>query len=109
MRKMKTKVALPCKISAGGFSDEITFKISVSDGEYLGTASKRYFWRENDEPIGELEVGTWTKGKMAARVLQKEDDRHVLVSIPDGEVVSVDQARLLERPSELEEHVPLRP
>src|SRR5438067_1833642 len=93
-------VALPCEISRGGFSDERIFKVRILKGEYTGVASRRYCWDQNDEPLEEDEpsTGETIQGKVAARVLEVTSAA-VLVSVPDGEVVTVNRSQLLERPA----------
>jgi hypothetical protein len=90
---MNDLVALACRITSGVFSSEMVFEIRLADGTvHQGVASRRYFFTTAGkpmaahEPIGDQEV----EGLVLAQVLQKHGDR-VLVSIPDGEVVTVEE------------------
>jgi hypothetical protein len=110
MRTLRTKimpwtrlVALPCKISRGIVSDERAFEIELSGKRcHVSVAPAHYFWNEKnvplgkDEPSGDQEIN----GKIAARLLEHQNGT-ALVSIPDGNVVSVEVGAISERPTEI--------
>ena len=100
------RVALECEITRGGFSDERIFKILLPSGEYTSLASRQYCWDDNDEPLQEDQpaAGRTIRGKVAARVIEV-NDTGVLVSVPDGEAITVAAAQLLERPAKVGAHV----
>ncbi len=90
---MNDLVALACRITSGVFSSELVFEIRLADGTvHQGVASRRYFFTKEGkaiavhEPVGDQEVD----GLVLAQVLRKQGD-NILVSIPDGEVVTVDE------------------
>jgi hypothetical protein len=104
MRNANLK-AIACRISRGGFSDERVFELGVAS--YRGVASRRHMWNVDGAPLedGEPPLGKVIKGFVAARVIQIDPSRKVaMVSIPDGEVIEVPIAQLVERPAE---HVPV--
>jgi hypothetical protein len=103
-------VALDCKITRGGFSDERIFKLRRHDGtEYTGIASRRYCWGPDDRLLAADEppsADEWIKGKVAARILSA-DGREADVSVPDGEAITVNVDQLRARPSEAGINVPV--
>lgn len=101
--------ALPCKISRGGFSDERVFSIILDSLNYAGVASRRYFWTSDQEalPEGEPPIGQEIVGIVAAHVIETRPDGTALVSVPDGEVITVPVRSLLDRPCKAEAHVPV--
>ena len=107
--QMSQPIALNCRITRGGFSDERLFRVRQSSGEdYLGIASRRYCWGPNDRLLGENDPPSderWIEGKVAARVIGvRGDDVHV--SVPDGEVITVRRDQLTARPTQ--PNVPVR-
>jgi hypothetical protein len=100
MRDTRFK-ALKCDISRGGFSDERVFRISIGDHEYTGVASRQYFWTEAGEDLqeGEPPAGQVIAGLIATKIIEVQDDNRVLVSVPDGEVITVPVDALRDRPS----------
>ena len=101
-------VALDCRITRGGFSDERIFRVPQSSGDdYQGIASRRYCWGPGDRLLAENEPPSdekWIKGKVAARVIGVRGD-DVQVSVPDGEVITVSRGQLRARPNHA--HVPV--
>src|SRR5205823_4090688 len=104
-----TQVALSCELTRGAFSDERVFKLKHTRGEYQGIASRRYCWGEDNRLLAEHEPaeGEMIEGKVAARIIEVLNG-NVLVSLPDGEVITVSRDQLLERPTEVGTNVPLR-
>jgi hypothetical protein len=101
--------ALRCVLSRGAFSDERIIRIKLPEGEYVGVASRRYCWGKGDKPLDENEppAGKAIEGKVAARVIEMDGEENVHVSVPDGTVLTVPADLLLERPSEVQAHVPV--
>jgi len=106
---MARLVALRCTISRGGFSDERIFRLRLPGGDYTGIASRTYCWNDQDDPLseGEPAEGQTIAGKVAARVLEVRG-ADVLVSIPDGDVVTVRANQLIESPPLMDTHVSIR-
>ena len=75
-----------CKISPGAFSGELQFEITLNGSSHNGLASRRYFFSEGEQPIGQVTAPT--DGLIVCRILTKENEK-VLVSIPDGDVIKV--------------------
>lgn len=101
--------AIECTISRGGFSDERVFAFQIGDKTYSGVASRRHMWDKNRQPIedGEPPLGQKIKGFVAARIVTIESDESATVSIPDGEVIKIPIALLVDRPAQVEDHVSL--
>lgn len=105
-----TKIALACRISRGGFSDERVFEIDTPDGVFSGVVSRRYCWGPNDQLLeeGEPPLGETISGKIAAKVIEfDEATRTLLVSVPDGQVITVGASAVLIRPGEVGINVPV--
>src|SRR5438045_1522206 len=103
-------VALKCSIARGAFSDERVFTVALPQGEYTGIASRRYCWNERDEPLNQDEpaAGRSIGGKVAARVVEVENGTgNALVSVPDGEVITVRADQIVQRPTGVGTHVPV--
>jgi hypothetical protein len=102
----QARKALACTISRGGFSDERVFEIKGTS--HKGVCSRSHLWKEDGNPLepGEPPIGQVIDGFVAARILEVRGD-HVTVSIPDGEVLTVAIAELVDRPSGVEQHVSL--
>ena len=100
-------MALKCKISRGGFSDERVFRLVGAEG-YEGISSRRHLWSEDGLAIeeGEPPIGQELEGLVATRVLGISGDA-VSVSVPDGEVIVVPVSALVKRPQGVTEHVPV--
>jgi hypothetical protein len=87
-------IVTPCVMSPGGFSGEISFEIEVLGKPHVGVASRRYFYKENWEPLGKCEVTDKLPGFIAVRILEEEKENSFLVSVPDGEVVRVSKDKI---------------
>jgi hypothetical protein len=93
-------------MSPGGFSGELAFVIALSDGtKHEGAASRRYFWTQDGHPVEKNDMKDATPGYIAVRILE-ENGKHVLLSIPDGEVVKVNKEQIVS--SEPTRDVPIR-
>ena len=108
MRNTRLK-AIPCTISRGGFSEERVFTFELNGEQYKGIASRRHMWTAEGKPLesGEPPVGQEITGLVAARVLEVDTAQTAKVSIPDGEVVTLPLTQLVDRPSEVDDHVPV--
>jgi hypothetical protein len=91
-------VALHCRISRSGFPDERVFRATLADGaEHIGAAPSDYFFAEDQRPLPAdqpAERLVRIPGFVAARVLRRNADGALLLSVPLGDV-------LLVRPSEV--------
>jgi len=97
---------IKCVMSPGGFSGEISFAIELDSSKHAGTAPRRYFWDKDSNPLGKKVVKEGDRGFIFARILEEYDDGHVLLSIPDGEVVKVKKTQIVR--SEPAQDVPIR-
>ena len=106
---INARVALRCEISRGGFSDERVFRVAVPQGDFFGVASRRYCWDVQDRPLPEDQppAGQSIQGKVAARVVDMDESDNIVVSVPDGQVITVSRDLLVDRPAEAGTHVPL--
>src|SRR5581483_7662875 len=85
-------IALPCKLTRGGFSGERVFEVLLADGtSYLGVAPRQFCWNDRGQLVAENEPTAGASGMVAARVVDQTDDGQVFVEVPDGVVVVVDQ------------------
>ena len=103
-------VALLCKISRGGFTQERVFRVEPSTGEaYIGTAPLHYCYTANNRLLDSEQppAGKQLLGKVAARLI-KEEDGMALVSLPDGHVLIVPKDQYQEWPRGVEPHVPVQ-
>jgi hypothetical protein len=97
---------LACKIFPGAFSGEFTFHISLDNGtDHIGLAARQYFWDKGGKPITQPpERGV--DGYIAVRVLERgPEEDSVIISVPDGEVLTLKKNRLLSTPRESSPHV----
>jgi hypothetical protein len=92
--------AIRCIISRGGFSDERLFRIDAGGMKYEGVASRQHMWSREGVPLadGEPPIGENIEGLVAARIIKIEDGR-ALVSVPDGEVITISTDQLVDRPT----------
>jgi hypothetical protein len=101
-------IYLDCRISAGMFSSECVFELTLSSGEhYFGIAPRNYCRKPNGQPLaaGSPKNKESISGKIAARLIRNGGDV-ALVAIPDGEAVEVPAG--IVSPRELEtSHVPV--
>jgi hypothetical protein len=85
-------VFVHCKIARGAFTEERVFYVPLFDGgEYIGACSRDYCYTRRGKPFSADEPASEeqeVQGKLLARVVRVEGDK-VLVSVPDGEVVTV--------------------
>ncbi len=102
MLSLNFLVALPCKLSPGGFSGERIFEVILADGKsYKSIAPRQFCWNSEgllvakDEPTSEIE------GMVAARVVESIEDGQIIVEVPDGEVIAVDKCAVQKRPTEI--------
>ena len=88
---------LYCRISAGVFSGELIFEIPLPDGStHTGAGSTRYFMtRDGRRLLQGLAKNEEIDGLVAAKLLKKEGHK-VLASVPDGEVIWVDEDQISE-------------
>src|SRR5947208_2372499 len=94
-----TLIAVSCSISKGAFSGERVFEIQTVAGEpYLGVASPIYCWDPAGKPLPPLENGGSIPGKVAARLLVREEKKARIV-VPGNDVIDVDPDIMSERPS----------
>jgi hypothetical protein len=96
-------VYIQCKVSPGAFSGELQFEIALNGTTHRGLASRRYFVTTDKKPMGDLTATT--TGMVLARVLTEDEDEKILVSIPDGEVVSVRKDKIV--PTSEPQNVPV--
>ena len=101
--------AIACEISRGGFSEERVFAISLKGISHRGVASRRHLWNSDGASIeeGEPPISEIIKGIVAARILKIVQER-ALVSIPDGEVITIPIDALVDRPQTSGNHVSVR-
>jgi hypothetical protein len=92
-------VALPCKVSLGGFSGERIFDVILANGELYRSIAPRYFcWNSQNHLVAENEPQTQIDGMVAARVINSIGDQ-IIVEVPDGEVIAVDKNNVKPRPT----------
>ena len=104
-------VAVVCTISASSISDVRGFDILLANNKevHSGIAPQYYFWDsrklpiEDGVPSQDLEI----PGFIAARELGIAADGKAIVSIPDGEVISVPRSSVVARPQEAPSGVPV--
>src|SRR5687768_1038150 len=104
---MRKKKALQGRIAPGAFSGERVFEITLADGQtYRGVAPVHYCWDAEGHTFGPDEPAAPIPGAVACRWLETIEGQPV-VSIPDGEVVRVDQHSIVDRPRETTVDVPV--
>ena len=95
-------VALPCKLSAGMFSSERVFAVTMANGQvYHGIAPRHFCWNKQGHPLAEHEAAQEVDGKVAAKVVEELEAGQVAVEVPDGEVIAVPKGHVLRRPTEI--------
>jgi hypothetical protein len=97
------KIALSCKISRGGFTDERVFRVGMADGEtYIGACSRRYCYTKDKHIIKDEQPkrGETIDGLVLARHIRDEEG-NLLVSVPDGAVLLVSESRVTEAPKDV--------
>lgn len=98
---------IPCIMFPGAFSGEIGFEIKFIEGGHIGVASRRYFLKNDGSFLGKELVKEKAPGYIAIRVLEEREKNSILVSIPDGEVGSVN-SKEIKRVPEPVSNVPVR-
>lgn len=86
-------VLIHCQVAPGAFSGELQFEIILNGEKHRGLAARRYVLTTERKPIGE--VTTEVPALIYGRILSDLENGKVLVSIPDGEVVSVKMDKLV--------------
>jgi hypothetical protein len=95
-------VALTCKVSPGGFSGERIFEVTLANGEsYRSLAPRQFCWNSNNQIVAENEPQTEVDGLVAARIVDSIDKDQMLVEVPDGEIIAVDQSNMKSRPTSI--------
>ncbi|MEO6811397.1 MAG: hypothetical protein ABI353_19985 [Isosphaeraceae bacterium] len=95
-------VALPCILALGGFSGERIFEVTLANGSpYRSIAPRHFCWNIQGRLVAETEPATEAPGMVAARVIDQTDDGQMIVEVPDGEVIAVDQKIVRSRPTEI--------
>jgi len=106
-------LALPCKITRSGFSNERVFRIEVADGSiYVGACPRQYCFTGTGQPLKEnqpAEKGKIIEGLVLASRVREEGDGIILVSVPDGAVLPVKTAQIQKAPREVAPNVPVQP
>ncbi len=106
-------VALPCKLAPGAFSGERVFEVDLANGEtYRSLAPRPFCWNARGQLVAQAEPAVESPGMVAARIVDRIDDGQVLVEVPDGEVIAVDEKTVKQRPTEIKPpeprtHVPV--
>jgi hypothetical protein len=98
------RIALRCKISQGGFSGEMIFRVALNDGEeYVGAAPPQYFSTAEGNPLRpeQLARGKTVHGKIEARLIKEEQGGTLLVAVPDGQVLTVNPDQITELPTRI--------
>lgn len=100
-----------CTLWRGAFSAERVFELQQADGaEYVGIAPLHYCVAADNEHVltrEEPPIGQSMRGKLAARLIEREDDK-VRISVPDGECVSVSVELVSRRSPPRQPHVFVR-
>ncbi len=95
-------VALTCKVSPGGFSGERIFEVTLANGEpYRSLAPRQFCWNSHNQIVAENEPQTEVDGLVAARIIDSIDKDQMLVEVPDGEIIAVDQSNMKSRPTSI--------
>jgi hypothetical protein len=108
-------IALPCKLTPGGFSGERVFEVELADGKlYRGVAPRQFCWNDQGRLVAENEPADEASGMVDARALDWTDDGQTIVEVPDGEVIAVAETHVKRRPTDIKPpeprfHVPVGP
>jgi hypothetical protein len=95
-------IGLRCQILPGGFSGERVIEINLPDGtKYRGLAPRHYCWTSDGKPLSpdEPAPGKSLSGIVAARVLERDNNGQIRVTIPDGEIFDVSEGGIVDRPN----------
>jgi hypothetical protein len=102
MLSLNSLVALPCKLSPGGFSGERIFEVILADGKsYKSLAPRQFCWNSERSLVAENEPTSEVEGMVAARVIESIEHDQIIVEVPDGEVIAVDKDAVQKRPTEI--------
>jgi hypothetical protein len=113
MVSLSPLVALPCKLSPGGFSGERIFEVILADGQpYRSIAPRQFCWNSDNSLVEENEPQNEIGGMVAARVVDFIEGEQVIVEVPDGEIIAVDKGAVQKRPTSIKSaesnpHVPV--
>ena len=97
-------VALPCKLTRGGFPSERGFDVVLANGQiYGGLAPKHFCWTKEGVLIeGDEANGDEVDGFVAAKRLDQIDDTdQFLVEVPDAMRVVVWGSTIVKRPTKI--------
>lgn len=99
----RTLVALPCELSPGMVSGERVFVVTLANGKsYSGIAPRFFCWTADGRLVGRDEPKKEVDGLIAARVVDDElEGNQIVVEVPDGVVIAVDQGLVKPRPTEI--------
>lgn len=106
-------VAVPCKLMLGGFSGERIFEVTLANGgSYRGVAPRQFCWNEQGQLLQKEEPAAESPGLIAARVIDRIEDGQVVIEVPDGENIAVDDKVVKNRPTQIrppapKSHVPV--
>lgn len=107
---MRSRIALKGVIYPGGFSGERVVAIQLTNGEsHRILAPRNLCWRSDGAPLerDEPAAGMCLEGIVAALLLRK-NNKEIVVSTPDGEVLAVSPDISTQRPpTEADSHVPV--
>ena len=110
-------VALRCRISRSGFSDERVYRATLANGtEHIGAAPADYFFTEDQRPLPAdvpAERLVRVPGFVAARIIERDPDGALLLSVPLADVLLVRPAEVIAYPAngslaEKGAHVPVQ-
>src|SRR5262245_4868394 len=96
-------VALHCRISRSGFSDERVFRATLANGtEHVGAAPADYFFTEDQRPLPAdqpTERLVRVPGFVAARIIERKADGSFLLSVPLADVLHVRPSEVIAYPA----------
>jgi hypothetical protein len=99
---------IACKISSGVFSGELFFKVKLpGDGWHEGVASRRYFRTPDNLPLETDAPAVDDEDGLVAAVVLRQNGATAQISIPDGEVITVEKTQLTEHQFKDAECVPV--
>ena len=102
MRFSQRLVALNANIEPGAFSGERIFEVILANGEkYRSLAPRQFCWNHQGKLLKEDEPTARIEGMIAARIVDYIEDSQVLVEVPDGEIIAVDQQSIQSRPTSI--------
>ena len=102
MRFSQRLVALSAYIEPGAFSGERLFEVVMANGEkYRSLAPRQFCWNYQEKLLREDEPTAKIEGMIAARIVDYIEGSQVLVEVPDGEIIAVDQESIKSRPTSI--------